>query len=586
MTTLDAGIGRRPQRASGRTAAVMPQAQPGKVAETLSARGGVSRAAVFLQGAASLLWLPQAGLLALAVGGIAAGRDASTAWLPALGILVLGIARAVMDGAGSRLAFRQARSQLSVLRNEAVAALAETSPLDATRPSSGLAASILAEQAEAIVPYVARFRPARSRAMIVPLAILACVLVFSWAAALVLLIAAPLIPIFMALVGWRAKQASEEQLAEMGSMNAFLMDRLRGLTTIRSFEAVDRTATQLRASAEDLRRRTMAVLRIAFLSSAVLELFAALGVAMVAVYVGFHLLGELNFGAWGGRLSLAEGLFILLLAPSFFEPLRDLSAVWHDRASGEAAFDALKKLAASGRKTLVASSAKGGRVGAGGALSLSVEGLVFRHVEGAAPVFHDFDLEVKPGERIALVAPSGEGKSTLLALIAGLVVPESGTIRIGGLVVDSANVADLRASIAWIGQDPHIFPGTIRSNVTMGRADVDPARVSAALEAVSLSDLAARRGPAMIGEGGFGLSGGEALRLALARASATPQAGLVLADEPTAHLDRETAREITESLLRVSSGKTLVVATHDPVLAARMDRVITLNAPETAGARS
>lgn len=586
MTTLDAGIGRRPPRAAARTAAVMLQAQPGKIAETLSARGGVSRAAVFLQGAASLLWLPQAGLLALAVGGIAAGGDASAAWLPALGILVLGIARAVMDGAGSRLAFRQARSQLSVLRNEAVAALAETSPLDATRPSSGLAASILAEQAEAIVPYLARFRPARFKAMIVPLAILACVLVFSWAAALVLLIAAPLIPIFMALVGWRAKQASEEQLAEMGSMNAFLMDRLRGLTTIRSFEAVDRTATQLRASAEDLRRRTMAVLRIAFLSSAVLELFAALGVAMVAVYVGFHLLGELNFGAWGGRLSLAEGLFILLLAPSFFEPLRDLSAVWHDRASGEAAFDALKKLAASGRKTLVASSAKGGRVGAGEALSLSVEGLVFRHVEGTAPVFHDFDLEVKPGERIALVAPSGEGKSTLLALIAGLVVPESGTIRIGGLLVDSANATHLRASIAWIGQDPHIFPGTIRSNVTMGRADVDPARVSAALEAVSLSELAARRGPAMIGEGGFGLSGGEALRLALARASATPQAGLVLADEPTAHLDRETAREITESLLRVSRGKTLVVATHDPVLAARMDRVITLNAPETPGARS
>ncbi len=307
---------------------------------------------------------------------------------------------------------------------------------------------------------------------------------------------------------------------------------------------------------------------------------------MVAVYVGFHLLGELNFGAWGGRLSLAEGLFILLLAPSFFEPLRDLSAVWHDRASGEAAFDALKRLAASGRRTVAVSAAEGGRIGACGALSLSVEKLVFRHVEGAVPVFHDFDLEVKPGERIALVAPSGEGKSTLLALIAGLVVPESGTIRIGGLVVDGANVADLRASIAWIGQDPHIFPGTIRSNVTMGRADVDPVRVSAALEAVSLSNLAARRGPAMIGEGGFGLSGGEALRLALARASATPQAGLVLADEPTAHLDRETAREITESLLRVSRGKTLVVATHDPVLAARMDRVITLKAPETAGAGS
>ncbi|WP_292898502.1 thiol reductant ABC exporter subunit CydD [Nitratireductor sp.] len=583
MTTLDAGIGRRRPQAAGRTRAAMPQAHPDEVADTLSARGGVSRAVVLLQTTASLLWLPQAALLALAVGGIAAGSDASAAWLPALGILVLGVARAMMDGAGNRLAFRQARSRLSALRKEAVAALAKTSPLDATRPSSGLAASTLAEQAEAIVPYVARFRPARFKAMVVPLAILACVLAFSWAAALVLLIAAPLIPIFMALVGWRAKQASKEQLAEMGSMNAFLMDRLRGLTTIRSFGAVDRTATQLRASAEDLRGRTMAVLRIAFLSSAVLELFAALGVAMVAVYVGFHLLGELNFGAWGSRLSLAEGLFILLLAPSFFEPLRDLSAVWHDRASGEAAFDALKKLAASGRKTVAASAAKGSRIGARGALSLSVEGLVFRHTEEAAPVFNDFDLEVEPGERVALVAPSGEGKSTLLALIAGLIVPENGTIRIGGVAMDRANVPDLRASIAWIGQDPHIFPGTIKSNVTLGRPDVDQARVSAALEVVSLSELAARRGPAMIGEGGFGLSGGEALRLALARAAATPQAGLVLADEPTAHLDRETAHEVTESLLRISRGKTLIVATHDPLLAARMDRVITLKAPETAG---
>lgn len=582
MTSVDAALEERSAPAAGRA---VSRAHPaGRQGDAAQAEKGVSRAAVLLQVTASLLWLPQAALLAMAVGGIAAGEGASAAWLPALGILVLGVARSVADGAGSRLAFRQARSQLSALRVQAVAALCETSPLDTTRPSSGLAASTLAEQAEAIVPYVARFRPARLKAAIVPLAILACVFVYSWVAGLVLLLAAPLIPIFIALVGWRAKQASEEQLAEMGSMNAFLMDRLRGLTTIRSFDAVDRTANRLRASAEDLRRRTMAVLRIAFLSSAVLELFAALGVAMVAVYVGFHLLGELNFGAWGGKLTLAEGLFILLLAPSFFEPLRDLSAVWHDRASGQAAFEALEKLAQSGRHLVGASATPTSlREGQSGALSLSVEDLHFSHTAEGAPVFSGFDLHIQPGERVALMAPSGEGKSTLLALIAGLIAPDGGTIRIDGRTLDDAGAADLRRAIAWIGQDPHIFPGTISSNVALGREGVGPTQVSHALEAVSLSRLASARGPAMIGEGGFGLSGGEALRLALARAAATPETGLVLADEPTAHLDRETAQEIAESLLRISAGKTLVVATHDPVLASRMDRVITLQTPQTAG---
>ncbi|WP_295809614.1 thiol reductant ABC exporter subunit CydD [uncultured Nitratireductor sp.] len=546
----------------------------------------LSKSAVVYQTIAALLWIPQAALLAVAVGGFAAGEEAAAAGQPALGILILGVARAVIDGAGGRIAFRQARSQLSTLRNAAVAGLAKTSPLDATRPSSGLAASTLAEQAEAVVPYIARLRPARFKAALVPLAIIVCVLAFSWVAALVLLVAAPLIPLFMALVGWRAKEASEEQLAEMGSMNAFLIDRLRGLTTIRSFDAVDRTAKRLRANADTLRRRTMAVLRIAFLSSAVLELFAALGVAMVAVYVGFHLLGELNFGAWGGKLTLTEGLFILLLAPSFFEPLRDLSAVWHDRAAGKAAFEALEKLSETGRNAVGVLGRQGERDMTKGGLSLSVEGLTFRHMEGVRPVFSDFDLHVRPGERVALMAPSGEGKSTLLALIAGLIAPEKGVIRIGGRIMDEVSAADLRASIAWIGQDPHIFPGTISRNVSMGRRNVDAERISSALKTVGLSRLLAARGPAMIGEGGFGLSGGEALRLALARAAATPRAGLVLVDEPTAHLDRETAQEITESLLRISRGKTLVVATHDPVLAARLERVITLKAPDESGRSS
>ncbi len=580
MTSLDATIGQgRGKRETGASP------HPPDVQEDAgNAVEKVNMAALVLQASASLLWIPQAGLLSLSVGAIAAGAGFHAALWPALGIFLLGAARAIADGAGGRLAFHDARLRLSALREKAIETVASASPLDTRRAASGLVASTLAEQAEAVVPYVAKFRPARVKAMIVPLVILACVFALSWTAALILLMAAPLIPIFMALVGWRAKEASERQLAEMGDMNAFLLDRLRGLATIRSFDAVDSTAARLRHNAEDLRHRTMAVLRIAFLSSAVLELFSALGVAMVAVYVGFHLLGELNFGAWGGKLSLAQGLFILLLSPAFFEPLRELSAVWHDRASGKAALEALQKLAAPGRPLPDALGVVPVAETETPPLSVTVEDLRFRFNADAPLVFDAFSLDVKPGERVALLAPSGGGKSTLLALLAGLAKADAGTIRIGGEPMQERTAAKLRSQMAWVSQEPHLFAGTLRSNITLGR-HLDTTTAEKALAAAHLAPLAAARGNIPIGENGLGLSGGEALRLALARAAASPGAGLILADEPTAHLDRRTACGITQTLLDISNGRTLIVATHDPELASRMDRVIALGQPATQGSR-
>lgn len=524
---------------------------------------------------ASLLWLPQAGLLAMGVGDIAAGSGVTNIYWLAAGVVAIGMVRAMLDAAGSRLAFRTARYVLSDKRKEAITALAARSALDISRPASGFAASVLAEQAEAIVPYLARFRPARLKATIVPIAIVFCVLPISWAAAIILLASAPLIPVFMVLIGWRAKAASEKQLIEMGGMNAFLLDRLRGLATIRSLDAVDLTARRLRDNAQSLAARTMAVLRIAFLSSAVLELFAALGVAMVAVYIGFHLLGQLNFGAWGQRMSLTEGLFVLLLAPAFFEPLRELSAVWHDRASGEAAIEALDRLSdhdvavpgVGGNGTPILQVAVPG---------IRIEGLTFRHKGSHPVVFAQFDLDILPAEHIALLGPSGSGKSTLLALIAGLAPSDAGQITIGNIALTPASAADLRAGIAWVGQKPHIFAGTIRDNIALGRPKVGFEETETALRKAALQDVVNARGTTHVGEGGSGLSGGEVLRLALARAAANPHAGLILADEPTAHLDTVTANEITQNLLAISAGKTLIVATHDPVLASRMDRTIVL----------
>ena len=541
----------------------------------------VGRSIALLHVVPALLWLPQAGLLAFSVGKIAEGAP-MTAILPAaVAVLILGLIKAFLERLAARLSFRAARAALSRQRLEALHAVAQVSPLDLSRTASGEAAGVVAETAEALVPYLSRFQPARMKATIVPLVFVLAILPFTWIAALVLLLSMPTIPLFVALIGWQAKAASEKQLAETGNMNAFLLDRLRGLETIRALEAVDLTAGRLRTDAENLKKRTMAVLRIAFLSSAVLEFFAALGVAMTAVYIGFHLLGFLNFGAWGEKLTLAEGLFILLLAPAFFEPLRELSAVWHDRAAGEAALGALGTLmqrdttiVGEGKDVASAPCPLPGLV--------ELDDLSFAY-PNSPPVIRNLNLTVQQGERVAILGSSGCGKSTVLSLIAGLAEAGSGTIRIGGVTLDHTTADGLRNTIGWVSQKPFFFAGSLKANIRFGRAGVSEGMVEETLRRTGLDALSEARRHLPIGDGGYGVSGGEAVRLAIARAFADPATQLVLVDEPTAHLDRETAALVTENLLQLAKGRTLIVATHDPVLAARMDRIVDMTAIHSRG---
>ena len=541
----------------------------------------VGRSIALLHVVPALLWLPQAGLLAFSVGKIAEGAP-MTAILPAaVAVLILGLIKVFLERLAARLSFRAARAALSRRRLEALHAVAQVSPLDLSRTASGEAAGVVAETAEALVPYLSRFQPARMKATIVPLVFVLAILPFTWIAALVLLLSMPTIPLFMALIGWQAKAASEKQLAETGNMNAFLLDRLRGLETIRALEAVDLTAGRLRTDAENLKKRTMAVLRIAFLSSAVLEFFAALGVAMTAVYIGFHLLGFLNFGAWGEKLTLAEGLFILLLAPAFFEPLRELSAVWHDRAAGEAALGALGTLmqrdttiVGEGKDVASAPCPLPGLV--------ELDDLSFAY-PNSPPVIRNLNLTVQQGERVAILGSSGCGKSTVLSLIAGLAEAGSGTIRIGGVTLDHTTADGLRNTIGWVSQKPFFFAGSLKANIRFGRAGVSEGMVEETLRRTGLDALSEARRHLPIGDDGYGVSGGETVRLAIARAFADPATQLVLVDEPTAHLDRETAALVTENLLQLAKGRTLIVATHDPVLAARMDSIVDMTAIHSRG---
>ncbi len=505
------------------------------------------RSAALAQALAAMLWIGQAWLLADAVRHLTLADAGMTAILPhAAGIAAIGILRALLDSVGGRLAFHGARRILSDLRRDGVASITGRAPLDPSLPPSGHVAGLLAEQAEAVTPFLQRYVPVRWRLMLVPPAILLVVGWLSWLAALILLVAAPLIPLFMALIGIRAKRASEEQLQAVGGMNGLLMDRLRGLPTIRALSAVDGVADRIGGLAQRVRRQTMAVLRIAFLSSAVLELFSAVGVAMVAVYIGFHLLGTVGFGTWGGQLDLGQGLFILLLAPAFFEPLRELSAVWHDRANGEAAIKSLKALTGAETPPPPAAMAETGD-------GVTVTALHFAY-PGVAPLFQGLDLRIEPGERVALFGPSGCGKSTLLALLAGLLSPDAGQVGRAG-------------AVGWIGHRPNLLNASLSANVTLGRRGLDARPL---LQTLLPDHDPARR----VGENGVGLSGGELVRLAVARALADPRANLILADEPTAHLDADTARQVVDALIAATAGRTLIVATHDPLLAARMDRIV------------
>jgi ATP-binding cassette subfamily C protein CydD len=334
---------------------------------------------------------------------------------------------------------------------------------------------------------------------------------------------------------------------------------------LRALGAVDATAQRLRAHAESLRQRTMRVLRIAFLSSAVLELFSALGVAMVAVYVGFHLLGYLEFGTWQGRLSLGEALFVLLLAPAFFDPLRELSAVWHDRAAGTAALQTLQHMA-RGAQPLPGALAEVASTAEAAPARVTLQALQLPGSVAATLV--PVDVDIQPGEHVALWGASGSGKSLLLAQIAGLLPTDQGQVLVDGVPMADASAPALRRRMAWMGQHPHVFAGSVARNISLDRPDVAAAADCPGLAAGRPGHGAAGTAQQQPGRGRAGLSGGEVVRLAWRAWPWPPHAGVLLVDEPTAHLDPATAAQVTQALLHLAQGRTMVVATHDPLLAA------------------
>lgn len=528
------------------------------------------RIAGWLSILAGALWPVQAAAIAWAVSGWTEGAPPmQRALIAALIFIGCALARALLEHRTADLLFDAAdrtiaRERAALIRREARAVA------DA---GSASIASLIVQKLTALHPWITRYHVAMMRASVLPPLLFVLAFSQSWLVGLTLLVAGPVIPVFMALVGMAAEDASRRQMTEIGTMNDMVMDRLSAMLDIRLLGAADRAAKDFGQRAESLRKRTMAVLRIAFLSSTVLEFFSALGVALVAVFVGFTLLGEITAGSWGPPLTLGQGLFLLLIAPEFFQPLRDLSAAWHDRAAGHAVVAELDAFDVADRTGFVGPGLPAEPLG--GRLTLTVAdaaaSLGGQHV--ALP-----DIALAPGETLALTGPSGTGKTAALAAIAGLVPLARGRIVVCGRTLDAGSADAWRRRIAFVPQRPHFAYMPLGDWLDIRGSGADP---WPALRLADADDIVARLPEGLatrLGESGGGVSGGEARRLLIARAVLSG-GDLVLADEPTADLDDETARRVIAALTRLRrEGRSIIAATHDPAVAAAMAKTLDLAA--------
>lgn len=532
---------------------------------------GLTAAAGIAQG---LCGVAQAGLIALILQrAVMEGAALSDLWPLFAGLLAAALLRAGAAWAWEALGAVAATRVKTRLRRQILDRVHALGPAWRAGRQTGDLAVTLIERIEALDGYYARFLPQSRVAMVLPILILAAVYPIDWVSGVILTIAGPFVPLMMALIGMKAADESRKQFRTLARMSAYFLDRLQGLATLRLFGRAEAEVEGIALAADAFRDRTMRVLRIAFLSSASLEFFASVAVAVVATYVGLGLLGFIGWGT-APNLTLFSGLFVLLMAPDFFQPLRLLAAYYHDRVAAIGAAEGLAEVLDT-----PADAPDGVRPMPEGELEIVFETVSVAFDGGTRSAVRGVSLRIAPGDHVALVGMSGAGKSTLLSLLLGFRRPDAGRVLVNGVDLAEIDPEALRRRIAWIGQAPVLFHGTLRDNIRLGRPEADDAAVERAAAEARVTEFAAALPQGLdtpVGERGVGLSGGQAQRVALARAF-LKDAPLVLLDEPTAALDRDTEAEILDSIRRLARGRTVVVATHSPAAMAIADRRVLLD---------
>ncbi len=434
-------------------------------------------------------------------------------------------------------------------------------PVQADRPHSGALSTTIVEQVEALQAFYAHYLPQLALAVSIPAAIAAFVFPISWAAGGLLLLTAPLIPLFMILIGMGAENISQKHFQALSRMSAHFLDILQGLPTLK---LLGRSRTEEKSVArvsDQYRLRTMKVLRVAFLSTAVLELFSALSIALVAVYLGTTYLGYTHFGLYGHILTLKQGLFILLLAPDFYLPLRELGIHYHARAEAMGASQEILDILSrkpcttfTGTSSLALSTP----------LTLDCRNIHFAYKARKGQVLTDVSMELAPGEHVALVGESGAGKTTLMNLLLGFIQPDQGEIRVNGKPLSALALETWHRALTWVGQHPMLFHDTIAGNIGMALPDATRADIEQAARLARVLDFSRHLPGGLdtkVGDQGWGLSQGQAQRVALARMF-LKDAPILLLDEPTAGLDVDTAQSVMQAITTFSKDRTVLLLTH------------------------
>ncbi len=474
---------------------------------------------------------------------------------PLVGFGLLGLLRATVSWAAERVAARAGAIARRRLRSDVVARLMHAGPALLRQRHSGELATTAVDRVEALDGLFSRWIPAASFAVIAPTLVAAVALWADPIAALVLVLCGLFVPVGMAVAGISAATASRRQFVALARLQARFLDRVRGIATIVLYGRAEDEARALAAAADELRRRTMRVLRVAFLSSAVLDLAAAAALVALAVRYGLMLLHH-------DLPAPAPALFVLLLVPEFFAPLRAFSAAYQDRLHATGAAEELINLAPVPEPA--PAPAREVRTVAARGVTVAFEDvrLVWDPARGAA--LDGLSFRVPTGETLVLAGPSGAGKSSVIEILLGFVRPDSGRITVNGADIADLVPQALSRLTAWIGQRPVLFAGTIRENISFARPEATSEEVEEAARAAHVTDFAnalPRGLDTPVGEGGYGLSGGEAQRVAVARAF-LKNAPLLLLDEPTAHLDPVTEAEVLDSLRRLALGRTVILASH------------------------
>ncbi|MEJ2344575.1 MAG: thiol reductant ABC exporter subunit CydD [Gammaproteobacteria bacterium] len=528
---------------------------------------GPLRGAVALGTGGGVLLIAQAWLLAGVVNRVVFERQALTAVMPVLwGLLAVYGLRALSAWLAEWVAFRAAAGIKLAVRAQLMDHLCSLGPVHLSRERSGELATTVVDGVEALEAYYARYLPQLSLAALVPLAILAVVFPFDWVSGLILLVTGPLIPLFMILIGKGAEALNQRQWRRLARLSAHFLDTIQGLPVLKLFNASRREAEVVAQLSDEYRKSTMAVLRVAFLSSLALEFLATVSIAMVAVLIGFRLL-------WG-ELGFQSGFLILLLAPEFYLPLRTLGTHYHARMEAIGAAERMVELLQT--RPAARSDAKQ-ELAPAERLRVQLRDVRFAYADGP-PALDGVSFTLEPGERVALVGPSGAGKTTVFNLLLGFAQPLAGGILVNGQTLGDIDPGHWRRHVAWVPQNPRMFHGTVADNICMGRDAGEPDAVRRAAR-LALADEFIAALPdgydTVVGEGGRGLSGGQAQRLALARVF-FKDAPLVLLDEPSAGLDLVSERRLTAAVERLAQGRTLLTIAHRLDTVRRADRILVL----------